>query len=569
MMGSRFIGRVLFWGITALMLAGATLLVLAFRNQLTRTEELTQQTLDQLIGKVSARVDVALQDHAQDLRQEAAFIRQYDSIPVKELLERWEPLMNTRWAITSVLLADEDGSELALVRRDSVWEVRSLDSTLAVAPHWTTRGPWNTAPGRLPYQWTLDTLNDPRQAIWFSRALEDRSGDPIWSSVQITNGPSTYYVSMLVRGSSYEDPYRILAFAIDASLALTGISGQEPRGLAETFLLNNDGDDLVQGSARDTAGAVRDSAVMQWRTARHRGMFKGTVGGKDYHALVVSNTIHGETYQVGAVVLDEQILQRTYPERRALLVRASFLLLMGLLLSWSYIRRRREAKLLRQQQKRTRSQERELAKALGERDVLDREVHHRVKNNLQVVSSLLNLQAQRIPEGPTKEEFVKGKRRIDAMALVHHKLYGMQDLRSIKLKDLFQQLADAVAELHQPGSRSVSHAVDTAGIISDPDTAIELGIILCELLDNCHQHAFPFATGGHIDIQVRAVSGDLYRLTVSDNGKGMDEAARNDTTKLGLEIVDALSGQLDGSFSMKSGNGVTFEVLFRMIHPVG
>ena len=220
------------------------------------------------------------------------------------------------------------------------------------------------------------------------------------------------------------------------------------------------------------------------------------------------------------------------------------------------------------QEKRSRTQERKLAKALGEREILDREVHHRVKNNLQVVSSLLNLQAQRIADPEARLEFTRGKRRIDSMALVHHKLYGQQDLRAIDLQLFLSQIANAVSAMFEPHSRTVSHSVDSGQIRADADTAIQLGIILCELLANCYQHAFPYATGGHIDIVVRAAAEGMFRMTVKDNGKGLERNETTRSTELGLEIVDALSEQIDGHAKTSMDEGTRVEVTFRMQHPV-
>ena len=93
-------------------------------------------------------------------------------------------------------------------------------------------------------------------------------------------------------------------------------------------------------------------------------------------------------------------------------------------------------------------------------------------------------------------------------------------------------------------------------------------MILCELVGNCYQHAFPYATGGHIEVTVRHVEGDLHRLVVKDNGLGLGAGPTDGTGKLGLEIVEALSSQLDGNFKMSSSAGVTFDVLFRMSKPV-
>lgn len=95
-------------------------------------------------------------------------------------------------------------------------------------------------------------------------------------------------------------------------------------------------------------------------------------------------------------------------------------------------------------------------------------------------------------------EFMRGKRRIDSMALVHHKLYRQQDLSAVDAGIFMDDLAKAVAAMYAPDSRDVSHSVDTNGVLCDADTSIQLGTILCELLANCHQHAFPYATGAYI-----------------------------------------------------------------------
>ena len=373
---------------------------------------------------------------------------------------------------------------------------------------------------------------------------------------------------MLIRPNSGTVPYRIIVFMVRTSEALRGTLDQGD-GSYTHLLLTSDGASLIQ--SLDT-GAMRYGALLtqaRWQKDHRKRLMSFRVVGEDMHAQVIPYSLNGEALQLGSVINDSRVREWQTLERIGLWTTAGVIAVLTTLLWVARARHRRSEARLRKQEKRSRTQERKLAKALGERDVLDREVHHRVKNNLQVVSSLLNLQAQRIPEGPIRAEFVRGKRRIDAMALVHHKLYGMQDLRSIRLHDLFHQLAMSVAALHEPKSRTISFKVETMEIISDPDTAIELGIILCELLDNCFQHAFPYATGGHIDIVVKHKGGDLFELVVKDNGKGMAADARADETKLGLEIVEALAGQLDGTLTIIDNNGVMFTVEFRMLHPLG
>jgi two-component sensor histidine kinase len=219
---------------------------------------------------------------------------------------------------------------------------------------------------------------------------------------------------------------------------------------------------------------------------------------------------------------------------------------------------------VKRQEKRSRTQQRKLVRALGEREVLDREVHHRVKNNLQVVSSLLNLQAKRIHDPAAQQEFLRGKRRIDSMALVHHKLYTQRDLSALDLRAFLSQLAAAVSAMHEPASRTISHAVETHDIKADADTAIQLGMITCELLSNSFQHAFPYVTGGHVDIEVMELSGGLYRLSISDNGLGMDLVAPRREDALGLEIAEALADQIDGKLEVFSDKGTRVEITFRM-----
>lgn len=274
---------------------------------------------------------------------------------------------------------------------------------------------------------------------------------------------------------------------------------------------------------------------------------------------------------VGAFARTNDIHAWTRPERLllygALVVLGALALLQMLILA----RRQQDIRRIRSLEKRTKGQERRLSKVLGERDVLDRETHHRVKNNLQVVSSLLNLQAQRISEGPSREEFMRSKQRIDLMALVHHRLYGMTDLRGIDLQEFLGGLTGSLATMHRVDGNAVSHRLDTADIKLDPDTAIDVGIIFCELVGNCFQHAFPLVTGGHIDVTVRRVDGDLHRMVVQDNGQGLSGRSVTLNGGLGIEVVEALAEKLDGSLTYHTNGGTTFEVLFRAkrVEPLG
>ena len=118
--------------------------------------------------------------------------------------------------------------------------------------------------------------------------------------------------------------------------------------------------------------------------------------------------------------------------------------------------------------------------------------------------------------------------------------------------------------MFDPESRSISSSVVASGVHTDADTGIQLGMIVCELLANCYLHAFPLSTVGHIDITVRRADNEFHILSISDNGKGFEEDT-NASMHLGLEVVEALADQLDGSMRrLASGVGTTIEVTFRI-----
>lgn len=522
--------------------------------------ELALQSVQQL---VQVRLDGFFHELAEDIREEGAALDHPDSLL---LHERWFPLLDTHWPILSIHLADEFGSEFSVMRQDSVYQVtRTVNGSKDGPPismafstdqdHTAVKGPWLSAED-----------HDPREQLWFNKALEDTRNEPIWTLGTGSSGEPLLYLSYLIRGSAPEVPYQILAFNVDISRSAWFDSRRTDEFQPVMILADDQSRSLLgaRDTSKDATAALAEAALAQWSAKKTIGQFSLKAGSKELLTMIGSYPLHGQQLNMGVVVDPADMGSWIAPERNALIVAAILLLALTILLIVAWLRKRSSDERIRKQAKRNRSQELKLAKALGEREVLNREVHHRVKNNLQVVSSLLNLQATRLEDGPVKNEFLRGKRRIDTIALVHHKLYGLADLRNVDLSTFFGDLVKALAELHAPNSRAVSHEVDTNGIKADQDTAIELGIILCELVGNTYQHAFPYVTGGHVEIKVRVVEGDLHRLIVKDNGKGLPEHGHQGAGKLGLEIVEALSEQLDGSFHMLTNAGVQFEVLFRM-----
>ena len=197
-----------------------------------------------------------------------------------------------------------------------------------------------------------------------------------------------------------------------------------------------------------------------------------------------------------------------------------------------------------------------------EKEVLLREIHHRVKNNLQVVASLLNLQSDKIEDEKTREVFKDSRNRIRSMALIHEKMYQSKDLARV---DFVQYLTDLVSGL--PASlgisENVSLKVDISGGLSDIDTASSCGLIVNELVSNSMKYAFPEGQAGEIVVSFAVGDDGSAVLTVSDDGVGFPEDLNfKETGSLGLQLVNTLSDQIDGELRLIKDGGTTFEITF-------
>jgi len=204
-----------------------------------------------------------------------------------------------------------------------------------------------------------------------------------------------------------------------------------------------------------------------------------------------------------------------------------------------------------------------LRASLREKEVLLREIHHRVKNNMQVISSLLNLQARHIEDPAVLEMFQESQRRIRSMALVHEKLYLSKDLSNIEFSQYIQSLALHLFHSYQVDSNLIKLKTDMEKIFMNINTAIPCGLIVNELISNALKHAFPNGRGGEILIELRRTEGDKFLLIVSDTGIGFpDSLDFRNTTTLGMQIITMLVEQLDGRIELSRQQGSSFKITF-------
>ena len=200
-----------------------------------------------------------------------------------------------------------------------------------------------------------------------------------------------------------------------------------------------------------------------------------------------------------------------------------------------------------------------LQKQNEEKEFLLKEIHHRVKNNLEIVSSLLALQSAQIKDQKIVEAIEKSQHRVHSMSMIHQKLYQEHSLSKIEMKDYFKNLANYIVTIFDAENWiTVTIVMDSLEL--DVDTAIPIGLIVNELLTNSLKYAFPNKKNGIINVSLKLEGTQLF-LQVSDNGIGKPELAQAKGTGFGTQLVALLTKQLDGKMNLIIDNGtfVTFE----------
>jgi PAS domain S-box-containing protein len=206
--------------------------------------------------------------------------------------------------------------------------------------------------------------------------------------------------------------------------------------------------------------------------------------------------------------------------------------------------------------------EKEIKKALNEKEMLLKEIHHRVKNNLMVISSLLNLQSRYIKDKEALGIFKESQSRARSMALIHERLYQSTDLKRINFADYIRALAIDLFHTYTSDERRLKLTMDVDDLMLDINTTVPLGMILNELVSNCLKHAFPDDMAGEIKIDFHKMDGE-YLLEVNDDGKGFPEDLDFENTQsLGLQIVNSLINQLEGKIELDRSHGTKFTIKF-------
>jgi PAS domain S-box-containing protein len=212
---------------------------------------------------------------------------------------------------------------------------------------------------------------------------------------------------------------------------------------------------------------------------------------------------------------------------------------------------------------RVRDRTSQLTAALKEREVLLQEVHHRVKNNLQIISSLINLQMRKVKDIDNRSGLEECRRRVEAIALIHEQLYQAKDYAQVPFSDYVKRLVANVFHATSMSHPAVTLGIDVEAIALPVDKAIPCGLILNELITNALKHAFPGGRAGSIHIALRQTAGDEVILAVRDDGVGTPEnIAPSAAASLGMKLIERLVSQIHGRLDVVHQDGMTFRVTF-------
>jgi two-component sensor histidine kinase/CheY-like chemotaxis protein len=208
-----------------------------------------------------------------------------------------------------------------------------------------------------------------------------------------------------------------------------------------------------------------------------------------------------------------------------------------------------------------------LVNSLHEKDILLKEVHHRVKNNIQIISSLLNLQSRYIKDREAQEIIRDSRNRIESMALIHEKLYRSKDLEKIDMESYISELTSYLFNSYSKNRGQIDCKIHIGAVELGIDTAIPLSLMINELVVNSLKHAFPDAGAGEIVIELQRIDNRKLKLIFADNGGGFPPTINfPHAQSLGLQLIQSLAEQLIGNIELKTNSqGTTFNIILSEI----
>ena len=207
--------------------------------------------------------------------------------------------------------------------------------------------------------------------------------------------------------------------------------------------------------------------------------------------------------------------------------------------------------------------EEKIKSSLKEKEMLLQEIHHRVKNNLQVISSLLRLQSRFIKDQNSIDIFKETQNRVRSIAILHEKLYQSDNLAKIKINEYVKILAEDLMYFYELEESNINMILDIDDVSLNIETAIPCGLLINEMVANSLKYAFPNQKNGEIKIELHSNNEDQFNLTVGDNGVGIPEEIDPEKAEtFGMQLIKYLTKQLKGTIELDNNNGTKYQLKF-------
>jgi len=211
-----------------------------------------------------------------------------------------------------------------------------------------------------------------------------------------------------------------------------------------------------------------------------------------------------------------------------------------------------------------------IKKSLEEKGALLKEISHRIKNNLQIISSLLSIQINSVGKEEYRQLMKSCQTRIKSISLIHEKLSPSENVKEIHCANYIRTLTEHLFHFFDVDRNKINYQINVGEDIAlNVESAIPCSLIINELVSNSLKHAFPQGRNGEIKVEMKKVYGDKIMLTVQDNGIGIPEQSGfNETKSLGLQLVNTLIAQLDGTIELDKTHGAKYIIIFKHQMPI-